>query len=314
MNSHPIHPRRRVIAALGALALTGPGTRVASAQSPVAGRAPIATRRIPSSGEAMPVIGLGTWITFNVGNDPLARATSTEVMRAFLAGGGRMIDSSPMYGSSQEVIGQGLAQLGRPSSVFSADKVWIGAGGRGYAQIDSSRKRWGVTRFDLVQVHNLLAWEEQLPLLFAMKAKGEIRYVGITTSEGRRHREVESIMAKHPLDFVQLSYNLLDREAEARLLPLARERGIGVIVNRPFRQGALLRDLERHPLPAWAAAIDCDSWAQVALKFAATHPAVTCVIPATRQVAHVRENLAAGHGRQPDEAMRKRMSAYVEQL
>lgn len=198
--------------------------------------------------------------------------------------------------------------------MFSADKVWIGAGGRGYAQIDRSRKHWGVTRFDLVQVHNLLAWEEQLPLLFAMKAKGEIRYVGITTSEGRRHREFESIMAKHPLDFVQLSYNLLDREAEARLLPLARERGIGVIVNRPFRQGVLLRDLERHPLPAWAAGIDCVSWAQVALKFAATHPAVTCVIPATRQVAHVRENLAAGHGRQPDEAMRKRMSAYVEQL
>lgn len=262
----------------------------------------------------MPLIGLGTWITFNVGRDPVARASSTEVMRAFLAGGGRMIDSSPMYGSSQEVIGQGLAQLGRPASVFSADKVWIGAGGRGHGQIDTSRRRWGVTRFDLVQVHNLLAWEEQLPLLFDMKAKGEIRYVGITTSKGRRHREFESIMAKHPLDFVQLSYNLLDREAEARLLPLARERGIGVIVNRPFRQGALLRDLQRHPLPAWAAEIDCASWAQVALKFAATHPAITCVIPATSQVAHVRENLAAGRGRQPDEAMRGRMSAHVERL
>jgi len=235
-------------------------------------------------------------------------------MRAFLDGGGRMIDSSPMYGSSQEVIGQGLAQVGRPASVFSADKVWIGAGGRGQAQIDSSRKRWGVARFDLVQVHNLLAWEEHLPLLFEMKAKGEVRYVGITTSEGRRHREFESIMAKHPLDFVQLTYNLLDREAEARLLPLARERGIGVIVNRPFREGALLRDLQRHPLPPWAAEIDCGNWAQVALKFAATHPAVTCVIPATSQVVHVRENLAAGRGRQPDEAMRKRMSAHVGRL
>jgi aryl-alcohol dehydrogenase-like predicted oxidoreductase len=147
-----------------------------------------------------------------------------------------------------------------------------------------------------------------------MKAKQEIRYVGITTSEGRRHRDFEAIMARHPLDFVQLSYNLLDREAEARLLPLARERGIGVIVNRPFREGALVRMLERHPLPAWAAEIDCVTWAQVALKFAATHPAVTCVIPATSQVAHVRENLAAGRGRQPDDAMRRRMVAHVEAL
>lgn len=274
----------------------------------------MATRRIPSSGEAMPVIGLGTWITFNVGNDPVARATSTEVMRAFFEGGGRMIDSSPMYGSSQDVIGDGLARLGRPASMFSADKVWIGAGGRGRAQIETSRKRWGVTRFDLVQVHNLLAWEEHLPLLFDMKARGEIRYVGITTSEGRRHRDFESIMAKHPLDFVQLTYNLLDREAEARLLPLARERGIGVIVNRPFREGALLRDLQRHPLPVWAAEIGCTSWAQFALKFAATYPAITCVIPATSQVAHLRENLSAGRGPQPDEAMRKRMSAHVERL
>jgi diketogulonate reductase-like aldo/keto reductase len=262
----------------------------------------------------MPVVGLGTWITFNVGNDPVARDACAEVMRAFFAAGGRMIDSSPMYGSSQSVIGHGLRKLGRPAQLFSAEKVWVGSGARGRAQMEESRRHWDVPRFDLMQVHNLLAWQEHLPILFEMKAAGRIRYVGITTSEGRRHREIEELMRKHPLDFVQLSYNILDREAEERLLPLARERGIAVIANRPFREGALVRALERHPLPAWAAEIDAATWAQIVLKFIVTHPAVTCVIPATTSVVHVRENLDAARGRLPDEAMRKRMVAHVEKL
>jgi diketogulonate reductase-like aldo/keto reductase len=235
-------------------------------------------------------------------------------MRAFFEAGGRVIDSSPMYGSSQDVLGDGLARLGHPRALFAADKVWIGAGARGPGQIETSRQRWRVARFDLLQVHNLLAWQEHLPTLTAMKAEGRLRYVGITTSEGRRHREFEQIMRDHPIDFVQFSYNVLDREAEARLLPLARDRGIAVIVNRPFRQGDLTRAVARHPLPSWAGEIGCSTWAQVLLKFIVAHPAVTCVIPATSSVDHVRENLAAGRGALPDAAMRKRIVAQVEKL
>ena len=269
-------------------------------------------KRIPSSGEEIPAVGLGSWITFNVGNDRSAREQCVEVMRQFFAAGGRLIDSSPMYGSSQGVIGEGLQKLGAQRQVFSADKVWTSS--QGAAQIEASRQLWRVGRFDLLQVHNLLAWQEHLPLLQDMKAAGRLRYVGITTSEGRRHREMEQIMRSRPLDFVQLTYNLLDREAEQRLLPLARERGIAVLANRPFREGALLRQLQRQPLPAWAAEIDCASWAQVALKFIVSHPALTCAIPATSSVAHVRENMAASWGRMPDESLRKRMVAEVEKL
>jgi diketogulonate reductase-like aldo/keto reductase len=272
------------------------------------------TRPIPSSGEALPIVGLGTWITFNVGHDPVARDASAAVMRAFFKAGGRLIDSSPMYGSSQSVIGYGIRRLGEPPGLFSADKVWTSSGTRGPAQIEVSRRHWGIPRFDLLQVHNLLSWEAHLGTLFAMKAAGQVRYVGITTSEGRRHREFERIMRGQPLDFIQPTYNILDREAEERLLPLARDRGIGVIVNRPFRQGTLLGQVERHPLPAWAGEIGCASWAQFLLKFAVSHPAVTCAIPATTRVEHVQENMGVARRLQPDEAMRRRMVAYVENL
>ncbi len=197
------------------------------------------TRTISPSGEAIPVVGLGSWITFNVGQDAAGLAASTAVIRAFLAGGGRMIDSSPMYGSAQATIGHALVALGGPKAVWSADKVWDGDLARGTAQMATSRQRWGVDRFDLMQVHNLLGWQAHLPRLFEMKAAGRLRYVGISTSHGRRHADMEQIMSRQPLDFVQLTYNLLDREVEQRLLPLALERGIAVIVNRPFRQGAL---------------------------------------------------------------------------
>ena len=210
-------------------------------------------------------------------------------------------------------MGEGLAALDARQRVFSADKVWTSSDGA--AQVEQSRALWQVPRFDLLQVHNLLAWEEQLPLLQAMKESGRLRYVGITTSEGRRHREFEAVMRSQRLDFVQLSYNILDRQAEQRLLPLAQERGIAVIANRPFRQGALLQALQRHPLPPWAASeLGCDGWAQFVLKFIVSHPAVTCAIPATRSVAHVRQNMAAARGPLPDPALRRRMAAVVEAL
>jgi diketogulonate reductase-like aldo/keto reductase len=272
------------------------------------------TRPIPSTGERLPVVGLGSWITFNVGDDPELRDECAEVMRAFFAAGGRLIDSSPMYGSSQAVIGAGLRKLGAPSSLFSADKVWISSGPRGPDQVEESRVNWGVPRFDLLQVHNLLAWEDHLPTLLAMKQAGRLRYVGITTSEGRRHAEMEKVMATQPIDFVQLTYNVVDREAEARLLPLARERGIAVIVNRPFREGALIRAVQRHPLPPWSSEFGAANWAQFLLKFIVAHPTVTCVIPATSQVAHVKENMGAAAGPLPDAALRRRMMTHVESL
>jgi diketogulonate reductase-like aldo/keto reductase len=298
---------------VGALAATGAAAMLRPSAAFSQPRAVI-TGPIPSSGEGLPVIGLGSWITFNVGDDIMARDGCAQVMRAFFDAGGRVIDSSPMYGSSQKVIGYGLAKLSQPAGLFSADKVWISPGSRGPGQIEASRRYWGVPRFDLLQVHNLLSWEEHLRTLFAMKAAGQVRYVGITTSEGRRHRDVERIMRTQPIDFVQVTYNVLDREAEDRILPLARERGIGVIVNRPFREGELTKRMARHPLPAWAAEIDCANWAQVLLKFIVSHPAVTCAIPATTRVDHVRENMGAAYGRVPDASMRARMIAHVEKL
>jgi diketogulonate reductase-like aldo/keto reductase len=305
-------PARRRLLLTAAAGLAGPLLGVSGVRAEPAPR--VATRPNVASSERLPIVGLGSWITFNVGRDPVARAACAEVMRAFFEAGGRLIDSSPMYGSSQAVIGEGLARIGRTADVYAADKVWVSPGARGPAQIEASRRHWNIARFDLLQVHNLLAWEEHLPTLFAMKAAGRLRHVGVTTSEGRRHDELEAIMRRHPLDFVQVTYNLVVREVETRILPLARERGIAVIANRPFRGGELLQELARHPLPAWAAEAGCSGWPQLALKFIVSHPALTCAIPATTQVAHVRENLGAALGALPDEALRRRMAAHVAAL
>jgi diketogulonate reductase-like aldo/keto reductase len=297
----------RAVVATGAAALFRP--LLASSE-----QARVLSKPIPSAGEGLPAVGLGSWITFNVGNDRIARDACAQVMRAFFDSGGRLIDSSPMYGSSQEVIGYGLAKLNGPPSLFSADKVWISSGARGPDQIEASRRLWGVPRFDLLQVHNLLSWEQHLRTLLDMKDAGRLRYVGVTTSEGRRHGDVERIIRSQRIDFVQVTYNILDRQVEERILPLARDRGIGVIVNRPFREGELLRKIGRYPLPGWAAEIGCTSWAQIILKFIISHPGVTCAIPATTRVDHVRENMAAATGPLPDAAMRARMIAHVEKL
>ena len=295
-----------MLAALCASALV-PATRASS-------REKLISKPIPSSGEAIPVIGLGSSRTFNVGDDTEARDTCAEVIRHFFDAGGHMIDSSPMYGSSQPVIGYALDKLDRSSEVFSADKVWISAPDKGRQQMEASRRYWGVSGFDLMQVHNLVSWREHLDTLYEMKAAGNIRYVGITTSHGRRHVEFEEVMKTSELDFVQFSYNLVDREAERRLLPLAAERGIAVIINRPFQRGDLIYRLEEHPLPGWAGEIGCANWPQFLLKFIISHPAVTCAIPATSQVEHVKENMGACYGALPDIDMRARMIAYVENL
>jgi len=297
---------------LGSAAAAG-AVVVAGLPRPAAA-APVLARPVGKSGETMPLVGLGTWITFNVGDDPAGREQSAAVMRAFFAAGGTVIDSSPMYGSAQAVIGHGLAKLGRPKALYAATKVWIADGAAGPRQIEESRRLWGVDRFDLLQVHNLLTWHKHLETLKAMKAEGRLRHIGITTSHGMRHGEMEKIMASEPIDVAQFTYNIVDREAEKRLLPLARERGIAVLANRPFRQRQLIEEFEGQKLPPFAAEIGCTSWAQFLLKFVISHPDVTCAIPATSRVDHVQENLGTATGPLPDPAMRRRMAEYVAAL
>ena len=296
--------RRAVLVGAGA-ALATPVLKAPAAEA--------LSKRIPATGEPVPAVGIGSWITFNVGDDPLLRAACRAVMAAFFEVGGGIVDSSPMYGSSQAVIGHALETLGQPPGLFSADKVWTDAPD-GPAQIAETTRRWGVGRFDLLQVHNLIDWEANLDTLDAMKAAGRLRYTGITTSHGRRHEALEEAMRRRPPDFVQLTYNIVDREAERRLLPLAHERGIAVICNRPFQRGRLPDRLAGRPLPGWAGEIGVATWPQFLLKFIISHPAVTAAIPATRQVDHVRENKSAERGPMPDAAMRRRMAAYVESL
>lgn len=293
------------VAPLSFLPLTGKAWAV--------GAQPLA-KPIPSTGEPLPVVGMGTWITFNVGDDPIARNARTDVLRAFFAAGGGMIDSSPMYGTAEAVVGGCLARLERPKGLFSATKVWTSSTAEGLEQIAASERLWGLSQLDLLQVHNLLNWKGHLETLSAMKADGAVRYIGITTSHGRRHPELAQIMETQPIDFVQLTYSIADRDAESRLLPLAAERGIAVIANRPFQGGSLIDRLKREPLPGWARDIDCTAWSQVLLKFIVSHPAVTCAIPATSRVDHMEENMAAARGAMPDAALRRRMAADLAAL
>ena len=306
---NPAQPRRRFLqwlAGLGAASALGPGV----AAPPL----PVIKKSIPSSGELLPVIGMGSWLTFDVGADEALRATRVQVMQEFFDRDGALIDSSPMYGSSQEVIGYCLRQIQNKQALFAATKVWIYGQWLGIKQMQAAQQLWGVARFDLMQIHNMLDWQSHLETLRAWKAEGRIRYIGITTSHGRRHQDLERALAKEPFDFVQFTYNLVDREVEQRLLPLAAERGIAVIINRPFQGGALFGPVRGKPLPAWAADFDCSNWAQFFLKFIVSHPAVTCAIPATSRVAHMHENMGAGFGRLPDAETRRRMLAVYATL
>lgn len=295
------------LAGLGAAILFKPGAAIAAER-------PAFTKAIPATGERLPVIGMGSWITFDVGNSSYERAVRARVMQAFFDHGGALIDSSPMYGSSEEVIGQGLKTVTNKDRLFAATKVWILGKKSGIRQMEDSQKLWGVPRFDLMQIHNMLDWETHWETLKAWKAAGRVRYVGITTSHGRRHESLAKVMEKTSFDFVQFTYNLEDREVEQRLLPLAAERDMAVIINRPFDGGSLFHRVRGKPLPSWAAEFDCQNWAQYFLKFIVSHPAVTCAIPATSRVDHMIENMGAGFGRLPDAVMRRRMVEYFESL
>jgi len=299
--------RRRFLGLLGALS-TLPLSGLARSDQP------LIERPIPSTGERLPVVGMGSYITFDIGDDAEQLRQRTEVLRAFFDAGGQLIDSSPMYDTSEAVLGEALTALGNPPALFSATKVWHFFTQPGNEQMIRSRELWGEPGFDLMQVHNLVNWYPHLQTIRRDREAGLVRYIGITTSHGRMHDEVLDVMRREPLDFVQFTYNILDREAEQRLLPMAADSGVAVIVNRPFRRGSLIDRFERHPLPDWAADIDCRSWPQFLLKFIVSHPAVTCVIPATSRVDHMQENMAVLTGPLPDQKMRQEMITYVERL
>lgn len=275
------------------------------------GPGPAILRAVPSSGEQLPVIGMGTSRTFDVGEDAASRAPLAGVVDEFLAGGGRLIDSSPMYGRAEQVTGDLLREARATERVFAATKVWTEGREAGIAQMQESLRRLGVARMDLMQVHNLKDWRTHLATLREWKAAGKIRYVGITTSFAGQYAEFEAVMRAEALDFVQLNYSIGERESEKVLLPLARDRGMAVLVNRPFMRSDLFGRVKGRALPAWAADIGCASWAQVFLKWIIAHPAVTCVIPASAKAANMKDNMQAGFGALPDGPMRDRIAAAV---
>ena len=309
-NTQNILSRRQFIKALGVISAgmtLMPKTILSETPRPI-------TQAIPSSGERIPVIGMGTSRTFNIGNNPAMMAQLGQVLQAFLGADGTVIDSSPMYGSAEMVVGKLLKTIPDKGNVFAATKVWTYGRQSGIDQMQESMRLMGVGVMDLMQIHNLRDWKIHLPTLREWKDEGKIRYIGITTSHGRFHDELMQIMRTEQLDFVQFSYNIGNRVVEDSLLPLAADRGMATLINRPFQRGSLFRKVKGEALPEWAGEFDCESWGQFFLKYVVSHPAVTNVIPATSKVHHMVDNMGANFGRLPSASMRKRMEQYFEKL
>ncbi len=288
-----------------------------AAMSPrsIADAAPAMMKRpIPASGEALPVVGLGTYQSFDVGNAAAERDPLKEVLRLFVQQGGTLVDSSPMYGPSESVVGDLAAELGLIGNLFMATKVWTSGREAGIRQMEESLRRMKVERMDLMQIHNLLDWKIHLATLKQWKAAGRIRYIGITHYHSGAYAGLERLMKTKDFEFVQFNYSIAEREAEERILPLARELGVAVIVNRPFAQASLFSRVRGKEVPAWAAEFDCKSWGQFFLKYILGHSAVTCIIPATGKPQHLLDNMMAGIGRLPDEATRRKMAAFTDSL
>ena len=288
------------------------GLMTAAAARPARGESSSTLERsIPSSGERVPAIGLGTWRTFDVGASRAEREPLEEVLGRFVALGGRVVDSSPMYGTAESVVGDLGAGLAIADKLFLATKVWTSGREAGVAQMETSLRRLRARRLDLMQIHNLLDWRTHLATLRAWKEAGRIRYLGVTHYTSSAYDELERVLRGEPLDFVQVNYSLGEREAERRILPVARERGVAVLVNRPFSEGGLFQRVRGRALPDWAAELGCASWAQFFLKWILAHPAVTCAIPGTSRPEHLVDNMAAGRGGLPDQATRERMAALI---
>ncbi len=271
-------------------------------------------RPIPASGELLPVAGLGTYQSFDVGRGAAERDPLREVLRLFVEHGGKLVDSSPMYGPSESVVGDLAAQLGLSERLFMATKVWTSGRDAGIAQMEESLRRMKVKRMDLMQIHNLLDWKTHLGTLKQWLDAGRIRYAGVTHYHSGSYDELERAIRTKDFQFVQFNYSIVEREAEQRLLPLARELGVAVIVNRPFAQASLFSRVRGKEVPDWAAEFDCRSWAQFFLKYILANAAVTCVIPATSKPKHLLDNMMAGVGKLPDEATRRKMVAFMDKL
>jgi diketogulonate reductase-like aldo/keto reductase len=304
--------RREAAKVIGGTAagLLLPITARAANDSPAA----MMTRTIPSSGEKLPLIGLGTWQAFDVSLTEDSRRQLEEVLSLFVKFGGRVIDSSPMYGRAEEVIGELTATLGIRDKLFLATKVWTHGKESGIKSMERSMALLRTKRIDLMQVHNLVDVHTHLATLREWKEQGRIRYVGITHHEAGAFGEMEKLMRSEKLDFVQINYSLMEPEAEQSLLPLAQERGIAVLANRPFGAGDLFDKVRSKPLPDWASELDCRSWAQFFLKWIVAHSAITCAIPATNKPRHLEDNMQGGTGRLPDPKMRRRMVEFVSSL
>ena len=271
-------------------------------------------RNIAATGEALPALGLGTYAAFDVGDATAAREPLRHVLQALVDGGGAMVDSSPMYGRAESVVGDLQAELKLRSRLFLATKVWTTGRDAGIRQIDESMRRMRTDTLDLLQIHNLVDWRTHSSTLQRLKEAGLVRYIGITHYHAGAYAELENVLRSARFDFVQLNYSLAEREAEHQLLPLAQERGVAVIVNRPFAQAALFARVRRAQLPKWSPEVGCTSFAQMFLKYVLSHPAVTCVIPATRNPAHLRDNLQAATGILPDSSARRRIAEYFDEL
>lgn len=302
---------RRQLLQLGATMAAIPSLPLSAAD---VSRSGTISRLIPSSGDAIPVVGMGTSRTFDVGDSPADIARLQAVMQAFLHGGGTVIDSSPMYGKAERRVGDVLRLLDTRPPIFAATKVWTYGEEKGVAQMQASAQRMDISQFGLIAVHNLRDWQVHLKTLRRYKEEGRVRHIGITTSNGRNHPELLEIMRREPLDFVQFSYNIVDRAAEKSLLPLAQERGIATMINRPFQRGELFSRTRSAPLPAIAKDIGCSSWAQFFLKFIIAHPSVTCVIPASAKPGHMADNMLANSGEVPTAAQRKAMVQAFEAI
>lgn len=293
--------RRAFLAALGAVAL------------PVAAQPAPLQRIWPRTNEPIAAIGMGTWLTFDVGDNRVERAQRRRVLERFFAAGGGMIDSSPMYGRAERLLGELLPGLPYEGRLFAATKVWTAFDRVGPRQMEESLRLWGLPRFDLLLVHNLLNWRGHIKTLRAWREQGRVRYIGVSTSHGRAHDEMMRVIRSEPIDAIQITYNLADDSAEP-VMRLAAERALAVVINRPFDGGLLFNAVGAKPLPGWAAEFDCANWAQFFLKWIVAHPAVTCAIPATTNPAHMDENMGAGLGRLPDAALRRRMREHIARL
>jgi diketogulonate reductase-like aldo/keto reductase len=274
----------------------------------------VKTRVIPGSGEALPMVGLGTWQTFDVGHNPIVKSELKEVLNTLVRLGGSVIDSSPMYGRSESVIGELSSSLGLNDRIFGATKVWTQGRSQGMDQMRRSMERMSQRPMDLMQIHNLVDWKTHLQTLLDWKEKGTIRYVGITHYQTSAYERMAKIMKYYPLDFIQVNYSVGSPYAGDTLLPLAQDLGLGVIINRPYQGGSLFSQVRNKTLPPWTKEIECTSWAQFFLKFILSNPAVTCVIPGTSQQPHIKENLEVGMGLLPDDKKRRQMLNYFRNL